>query len=45
MAEVEIPYGDKVIRLRIDVVSVLSKTPVTAPTTMTATRPVLKPRV
>jgi len=45
MAEVEIPYGDKVIRLRIDVVSVLSKTPATAPTTMTATRPVLKPKV
>ena len=47
MAEVEIPYGNKVIRLRIDVISVLSKTPATAPTApvtpTTVKPPELKP--
>lgn len=43
MVEVEIPYGDKVIRLRIDVVSVLSKSPETSGTS--PIKPVLRPRV
>jgi len=43
MVEVEIPYGDKVVKLRVDVVSVLSKGPETAPTP--PTRPVLRPKV
>jgi len=43
MVEVEIPFEDKVIRLRVDVVSVASKTPtVTPPAKPTVT---LKPRL
>ena len=42
MVEVEIPYEDKVIRLRIDVVSVTSKT-APAPTVRPAVT--LKPKI
>jgi len=37
--EIEIPYGDKVIRLRVDVVSVMSGGSSTA-----TTRPILRPK-